>query len=92
MELVEGTTIKHELEKGKIYGEREAVDIILQIAQALQHAHRRGLIHRDVKPANIILTKDVGAKLADLGMTTKPATMKLAQAEKGMTIKRHALL
>ena len=56
MEYVEGTTIKRELEVGKVYGEREALEIILQMAQALQHAHRRGLIHRDVKPGNIILT------------------------------------
>src|SRR5437773_966215 len=44
MEYIEGTTIKHELEAGKVYGEREALEIVLQMAQALQHAHRRGLI------------------------------------------------
>jgi serine/threonine-protein kinase len=86
MELAEGTTIKHELEKGKIYAEREAVEIVLQIGQALQHAHRRGLIHRDVKPANIILTPEGIAKLADLGMARETADDELAQAEKGMTI------
>src|SRR5262249_23589135 len=58
MEYVEGTTIKHDLEKGKIFTEREALEIIIQTAQALQHIHRRGLIHRDVKPANIILTQE----------------------------------
>src|SRR5262245_5934849 len=68
MEYVEGTTIKEEIEKGKIYDEKEGVDIVLQIAQALAHAHRRKLIHRDIKPANIILTSDGIAKLADLGM------------------------
>src|SRR5262249_33617701 len=62
MEYVEGTTIKEELGKGKVYAEREAVEIVLQIAQALEHAHRRGLIHRDIKPANIILTGDGIAK------------------------------
>jgi serine/threonine-protein kinase len=86
MELVEGTSIKHELEKGKIYPEKEAVEIVLQIAQALQHAHRRGLIHRDVKPANIILTPDGIAKLADLGMARETTDEELARAEKGMTI------
>jgi serine/threonine protein kinase len=58
MELVEGKTIRETLEAGKVYEEREAIEIILQIAQALQHAHRRGLIHRDVKPANIVLTTE----------------------------------
>lgn len=86
MEYVEGTTIKQELEKGKRFTEREAVDIALQIAQALQHAHSRGLIHRDVKPANIIVTREGIAKLADLGMARETADEELARAEKGMTI------
>jgi serine/threonine protein kinase len=86
MELVEGQTIREVLEKGKIYEEREAVDIILQIAQALQHAHRRGLIHRDVKPANIVLTGDGIAKLADLGMARETDDAALARREKGLTI------
>ena len=55
MEYVEGTTLKQELEKGKIYEEMEALEIVIQIAQALQHAHRRGLIHRDIKPAYVLL-------------------------------------
>lgn len=86
MEYVEGVTIKQELEAGKIYPEREALEITLQIAQALQHAHSRGLIHRDVKPANIILTKDRIAKLADIGMARETDDRALARAEKGMTI------
>jgi eukaryotic-like serine/threonine-protein kinase len=86
MEYVEGTTLKQELEKGKIYEEAEAVDIVIQIAQALEHAHRRGLIHRDIKPANIILTKEGVAKLADLGMAREQSDEEMAKAEKGMTI------
>src|SRR5439155_18080006 len=86
MEYVEGTTLKQELESGKRYEEREAVEIVLQLAQPLQHAHRRGLIHRDVKPANIILTSDGIAKLADLGMARETTDKVLARAEKGMTI------
>jgi serine/threonine-protein kinase len=86
MEYVEGTTIKQEIEKGKVYEEKEAVDIVLQIAQALAHAHRRKLIHRDIKPANIILTPDGIAKLADLGMARGTADSAQAKAEKGLTI------
>src|SRR5579885_607462 len=86
MEYVSGTTIKEELEEGKVYPEKEAVEIVLQVAQALQHAHRRGLIHRDVKPANIILTLDGIAKLADLGMARETEDRARAKAEKGLTI------
>jgi serine/threonine-protein kinase len=86
MEYIEGTTIRHELEADKVYREKEAVEIVLQIAQALQHSHRRGLIHRDVKPANIILTSDGIAKLADLGMARETTDEAGARAEKGMTI------
>ncbi|HTU93069.1 MAG TPA: serine/threonine-protein kinase [Gemmataceae bacterium] len=86
MELVEGRTIREILEAGKVYEEREAVEIILQIAQALQHAHRRGLIHRDVKPANIVLTTDGIAKLADLGMARETDDAVLARREKGVAM------
>jgi eukaryotic-like serine/threonine-protein kinase len=83
MEYVEGVTIKDELSTGKIYEEKEAVEIVLQIAQALQHAHRRNLIHRDIKPANIVLTKDGIAKLADLGMARVTGDQAAAPQEKG---------
>jgi serine/threonine-protein kinase len=86
MEYVEGTTIRQELEKDKVYEETEAVEIVLQIAQALEHAQRRGLIHRDIKPANIILTADGIAKLADLGMARETTNRAAARAEKGLTM------
>jgi serine/threonine-protein kinase len=86
MEYVEGKTLKAELEAGKVYQEREAVEIVMQIAQALDHAHRRELIHRDVKPANIILTKDGIAKLADMGLARLVEDAELDKVEKGMTI------
>ena len=84
MEYVEGTTIKQQLQDGKTYAEREALEIIVQIAQALAHAHRRGLIHRDIKPANIILTPEGIAKLADLGLARQTADDALAETEKGL--------
>jgi eukaryotic-like serine/threonine-protein kinase len=86
MEYVEGKTIRDELDAGKVYSETEAVEIILQLAQALQHAHRRGLIHRDIKPANVILTAEGIAKLADLGMARETADAALARKERGITI------
>ena len=86
MEYIEGITIKEELEKGKVYEERAAIDIVLQIAQALEQAHRRGLIHRDIKPANIILTHEGVAKLADLGLARDTSDRELARAEKGIAV------
>jgi serine/threonine-protein kinase len=84
MELAEGRTIRQELDAGKVYGEREAVDVALQIAQALAHAHRRGLIHRDVKPANIVVTPDGVAKLADLGVALPTSDERLTRSERGL--------
>jgi serine/threonine-protein kinase len=84
MELVEGKTIRDELDTGKIYEEREAVEIILQIAQALAHANRRGLVHRDVKPANIVLTPDGLAKLADLGLAREADDAVQSRKERGL--------
>ena len=86
MEYVEGTTLRQELDGGKVFGENEAIDIVLQVAQALEHAHRRGLVHRDIKPANIILTPEGVAKLADLGMARDTADAALARKERGLAI------
>jgi serine/threonine-protein kinase len=86
MEFVEGENIKDLLDKGKIYDEAEAVRIILAVAEALNHAHERGLIHRDIKPENVILTKEGNVKLADLGLARLTADEKWAAAEAGMAI------
>ncbi len=86
MELVEGKTIRQELDAAKVYDEREALEIVIQIAQALGHASKRGLVHRDVKPANIVLTADGVAKLADLGMAHDSADRKQVKRERGLAI------
>ncbi len=86
MEFVEGKTIKDELDAGLIYDEKEATRIVLAVAEALKHAHQRGLIHRDIKPENIIVTKEGGVKLADLGLARLTADEKWAMAEAGMAI------
>ena len=68
MELVDGESTDLILERRGHFGVSEAVGICIQVADALEFAHRHGLVHRDVKPANIIVTSDGRVKLADLGL------------------------
>lgn len=83
MEFVDGHTVYDELAEGKHYGEAEALGMIIQIARALEHAHKQGFIHRDVKPKNIMLTKDRTAKLADMGLARAVSDAEAAEAEEG---------
>jgi len=83
MEYVEGKTLYEDLAKGKIFSEQEAVAIIMQVASALAHAHARGLIHRDVKPKNIMINSAGIVKLADLGLARDAADVELAKSEAG---------
>jgi serine/threonine-protein kinase len=68
MEYVEGTTVYDELLKSGRYEEEEALRIVIQIAEALRHAHEKGFMHRDVKPKNIMITNQGVAKLAERGL------------------------
>ncbi len=83
MEYVEGKTVYEELAAGKVYSEQDALDIIIQVAHALAHAHERGLVHRDVKPKNIIIDKDNVAKLADMGLARETTDIEAAKTEQG---------
>jgi serine/threonine-protein kinase len=83
MEYVEGRTVYDDIVKHRRYPEVEAIDIIIQVAEALQHAHAKGLIHRDVKPKNIMLSKEGIAKLADMGLARAMSDKEAAEAEAG---------
>ena len=83
MEYVEGPTVYDLIARNKRFGERDAVDLIIQVAEALEHAHAKGLIHRDVKPKNIILTPQGVAKLADMGLARAVSDKEAAEAEAG---------
>lgn len=68
MEFVDGEDLWQRIEQAGRLPEDEAIRLILQVAEGLQEAHKHGIIHRDVKPDNILLTADGQAKLADLGL------------------------
>lgn len=68
MELVEGITLKAYINKKGKLTVREATSIALQVAAGLEAAHNNGIIHRDVKPQNIIISMDGKAKVADFGI------------------------
>ncbi len=88
MEYVEGKTLYDIMQpppvgEGRNFSEAEALDITIQMAEALTHAHRRGLIHRDVKPKNILLTSQGIAKLTDLGLAREKDDKDAAESEAG---------
>jgi len=83
MEYVEGKTIYDDLSAGKVFSEDEALDMTVQIARALNHAHSCGLIHRDVKPKNIMINTAGVVKLADMGLARETTDIEAAQTEAG---------
>jgi serine/threonine protein kinase len=68
MEFVDGESIGQRVERAGAFPEAEAVRLIAQVCEGLQRAHKQGLVHRDVKPDNILVTRDGVAKLTDLGL------------------------
>ncbi|MGH3849440.1 MAG: protein kinase domain-containing protein, partial [Pseudonocardiaceae bacterium] len=68
MELVEGLTLRDAMSRSPGIAAGQAINIAAQAAQALHHAHRSGLVHRDVKPANILLCLNGQVKVADFGI------------------------
>jgi eukaryotic-like serine/threonine-protein kinase len=84
MEYVEGKTVyDHLSDIGKPYDEKDALKIAIQVCSALVHAHQHGLIHRDVKPKNIMMTPAGIAKLADMGLAREAGDKEVALAEAG---------
>ncbi len=68
MPFVEGESLRARLRRERQLSSEDAIRVIREVAQALDYAHRHGVIHRDVKPENILLTADGQALVADFGI------------------------
>lgn len=82
MEFVEGTSLRKLLKQRGRFGERDALDMALQIAKALDHALEKNILHRDVKPDNVMVTDRGIAKLLDMGLACTAG----AEADAGETV------
>ncbi len=79
MELVEGITLKRFIERKKRLDVKEAVGIAIQIAQGMEAAHAHHIIHRDIKPQNIIISREGKVKVADFGIAKAATSNTISQ-------------
>jgi serine/threonine protein kinase len=70
LEYLDGVTLEARLKKRRL-GLADAVRIGAEVAEALDHAHTRGFVHRDLKPGNVMLTQENGAKVLDFGLVAR---------------------
>ncbi len=68
MELIDGITLKQYMERKGVLNWKETLHFAIQIAKALEHAHSRGIIHRDIKPHNVMVLKNGSVKVTDFGI------------------------
>src|SRR5262249_42699956 len=85
MEYVDGESVGQRLERSGAIPEGESVRLIAQVCDGLQRAHKQGLVHRDVKPDNILIARDGVAKLTDLGLVKDvEADLNLTKTGRGL--------
>ncbi len=83
MELIDGITLKQYMQRRGEMDWREALHFIIQIMRGLSHAHSRGIIHRDIKPQNIMVLRDGSVKVADFGIACLADSSTLTQEAMG---------
>lgn len=74
MEIIEGITLKQYMQRKGALNWKESLHFATQITKALSHAHSRGIIHRDIKPQNIMILRDGSVKVADFGIARLQST------------------
>jgi len=83
MEYVEGQSLKGKIRKGPL-DQAEALDIAIQVAEGLEEAHKKGIVHRDIKPGNIVVTEEGAAKVMDFGLAKVFGTSLITKEAKTM--------
>ena len=83
MELIEGITLKSYITKKGRLGSKEAIGIALQVAQGIAAAHDQHIVHRDIKPQNMIISRDGKVKVADFGIARAVTTQTIGATAVG---------
>lgn len=83
MELVEGITLKQYIEKKGRLSSKEAVSIAIQVAQGMEAAHSHHIVHRDIKPQNIIISKEGKVKVTDFGIARAATSQTISSSAMG---------
>ena len=84
MELVDGITLKNYILKKGVLSLHEVISITEQILMALEHAHSKGIVHRDIKPQNIMMLKNGSVKVADFGIAKLPNAETVTMTDKAI--------
>ncbi|MDF1664189.1 MAG: protein kinase [Planctomycetota bacterium] len=85
MEFVEGQSLDKIIDDRGVMDESDAIEVMVQISRALDHAAKNNLVHRDVKPQNILIDSTGHAKLCDLGLAQTMTTLNGSQSKSGET-------
>ncbi|MBP3580684.1 MAG: protein kinase, partial [Clostridia bacterium] len=84
MEYIDGITLKDYIDKVGALGWKEAVHYVRQILTGLSHAHEKGIVHRDIKPQNVMLLRDGKVKVTDFGIAKGPTSENLTMTDKAI--------